>query len=224
MAKLVLVISKTGTGKSSSLRNFKKGEANVILASGKELPFRSDLPTLTPKSYTDVFKGIAEAPAPVVVIDDANYLMSFEEMGRVGETGYGKFTQMAQNMFKVFKAILDKPGDQIFYILAHAAETEDGTIRFKTTGKMLSEKVVLEGLTNILITNEVTPDGEFVFRVKTDGSGVKTPIDMFDSETIPNDLKVVDGIIREYYGMTAPKLVTKTTTKKTTKQPVKEAK
>lgn len=199
MARLVLVISKSGTGKSSSLRNLKKGEASVVLASGKELPFRTDLATMAPKSYLDVLTAIEKANAPIVVIDDANYLMSFEEMSRVSEIGYGKFTQMAQNMFKVFKAIIDKDSDQTFYVMAHAAETEDGTIRFKTTGKMLSDKVVLEGLTNILLTNEITADGEFVFKVKTDGSGVKTPLGMFDTDTIPNDLKVVDEAIRKYY-------------------------
>lgn len=199
MARLVLVISKSGTGKSSSLRNFKKGEASVVLSSGKELPFRHDLNTITPRSYHDIMAVIEKANAPSVVIDDANYLMSFEEMKRVNEIGYTKFTQMAQNMFNVFKAIIDKPGDQIFYVMAHAADTEDGRLQFKTTGKMLSDKIVLEGLTNILLTNEITADGEFVFKVKTDGTGVKTPIGMFDTDTIPNDLKVVDKAIRDYY-------------------------
>lgn len=203
MARLVLVISKSGTGKSSSMRNLKKGEASVILSSGKELPFRTDLPTLVPKSYQEITNAIEKATAPIVVIDDANYLMSFEEMSRVQEIGYAKFTQMAQNMFKLFKAIIDKESDQTFYIMAHAADDEDGQLRFKTTGKMLSDKIVLEGLTNILITNEITADGEFVFRVKTDGSGVKTPLGMFNTDTIPNDLKLVDKAIRDYYG--APK-------------------
>lgn len=211
MARLVLVISKSGTGKSSSLRNLKKGEASVVLSSGKELPFRSDIATMVPKNYVDVMVAIEKSNAPIVVIDDANYLMSFEEMARVQEVGYGKFTQMAQNMFKIFKAIIDKNSDQTFYVMAHAAETEDGTLRFKTTGKMLSDKVVLEGLTNILITNEITADGEFVFKVQTDGSGVKTPFGMFDTPTIPNDLKLVDDAIRKYYGV--PVKATSTTTK-----------
>lgn len=203
MARLVLVISKSGTGKSSSMRNLKKGEAAVVLSSGKELPFRTDIPTMVPKTYASVIEVIEKSTAPIIVIDDANYLMSFEEMSRVSEIGYGKFTQMAQNMFKVFKAIIDKQSDQTFYVMAHAAETEDGMIRFKTTGKMLSDKVVLEGLTNILITNEITADGDFVFKVRTDGTGVKTPLGMFDEDTIPNDLKLVDQAIRKYYGVPA---------------------
>jgi len=199
MSRLVLVLGKSGLGKSSSLRNFKKGEATAVLCSGKELPFRTEITTVMPKAYKDVMDVINLSNAPVVVIDDANYLMSFEEMGRISEVGYAKFTQMAQNMFKVFKAIIEKTTDQTFYVMAHAAENEDGILQFKTTGKMLSDKIVLEGLTNILISPDITADGDFVFRVKTDGTGVKTPIGMFDTSTVPNDLKVVDEVIRAYY-------------------------
>ena len=197
MAELVLIISDSGTGKSSSLRNLTKDEAAVVLCSGKDLPFRHDLTTMMPAGYTDLFNVIEKSTKPVIVIDDINYMMSFEEMGRVAETGYGKFTQMASNMFQVFKRILDKKSDQIFYLMAHADRDEDGRLRIKTTGKMLSEKIVLEGLTNIVITNDLL-DGEFVFRVKTDGMGVKTPMGMFSEETIPNDIKLVDKAIRDF--------------------------
>jgi len=201
MARLVLVIARSGTGKSSSLRNLKKEEAGVVLCSGKELPFQNDLKTIVPKGYIDVLYVVENSEAPIIVIDDINYLMSFEEMARANEIGYTKFTQMASNMFDIFKKIIDKESDQIFYLFAHQDESEDGQLRVKTTGKMLSEKVVLEGLTNIVITTEVQ-DGEFLFRVKTDGKGVKSPMGMFEGDTIPNDIKLVDQAIRKFY---APK-------------------
>lgn len=212
MAQLVLVISPSGTGKSSSMRNLKKEEAAVVLCSGKDLPFKHDLPTMVPKTYLDIFTAIDQSSKPIVVIDDVNYMMSFEEMSRVSEAGYGKFTQMAQNMFNVFKRILDKDSDQVFYILGHAADDEDGKIRLKTTGKMLSEKIVLEGLTNVIITNEIV-DGEFRFRVQTDGSGVKSPLGMFDKPTIENDLKLVDKAVRDFYGIKPKASKGKTTNK-----------
>lgn len=200
MARLVLVLARSGTGKSTSLRNFKKGEAQAVLCSGKELPFKTDIATFVPKGYTGVYTAIEKATTPVVVLDDVNYLMSMEEMARANERGYEKFSVMALNMYNVFKAIMDKDSDQIFYLLAHAAENSenDSQLRFKTTGKMLSEKVVLEGLTNIVIGADVV-DGEFVFKVKTDGTGIKTPMGMFDTDTVPNDLKFVDKTIRNYY-------------------------
>ncbi len=200
MSRLVLILARSGTGKSTALRNFKKGDAQAILCSGKELPFRTDIATFVPKGYADVQAAIQKASLPVVVLDDVNYLMSMEEMSMAQVKGYEKFSIMALNMYNVFKAIMDKDTDQTFYLLAHAAEnTEvDSQLRFKTTGKMLSEKVVLEGLTNIVIGADVI-DGEFVFKVKTDGTGIKTPIGMFDTATVPNDLKEVDKIITKYY-------------------------
>lgn len=203
MARLVLILARSGTGKSTSLRNFKKGEAQAILCSGKELPFKTDIETFTPGGYEGVYKGIQKANAPVVILDDVNYLMSMEEMAMAQVNGYQKFGMMALNMFNVFKHIMDKDTDQVFYLLAHSAEPVEGEtqLRFKTTGKMLSDKIVLEGLTNIVIGADVI-DGEFVFKVKTDGRGIKTPMGMFDTDTVPNDLKEVDKIIRSYYGET----------------------
>lgn len=200
MAQLVLIISPSGTGKSSSLRNLKKEEAAIILCSGKDLPFKHDLPTMVPRTYIDIYEAIEKSHKPIVVIDDINYMMSFEEMNRVNEAGYAKFTQMANNMFNVFKKILDKDSDQVFYVLGHAADDEEGKIRLKTTGKMLSEKIVLEGLTNVILTNEIV-DGEFRFRVHTDGSGIKSPLGMFDKPVIENDLKLVDTAVRDFYGV-----------------------
>jgi len=201
MSRLVLILGRSGTGKSTSARNFKKGEAQAILCSGKELPFKTDISTYAPKGYTQVYQAIEKASAPVVVLDDVNYLMSMEEMALSQVKGYEKFNIMANNLYNVFKTIMDKESDQTFYLLAHSAETTDGDtqLRFKTTGKMLSEKIVLEGLTNIVMGAGMVED-EFVFKVKSDGSGIKTPMGMFDTATIPNDLKEVDKIIREYYG------------------------
>lgn len=201
MSRLVLILARSGTGKSTALRNFKKGEAQAILCSGKELPFKTDISTYVPKGYAGVYTAIEKATTPVVVLDDVNYLMSMEEMAMAKVTGYQKFSEMALNMYNVFKAIMDKDTDQIYYLLAHSAELGEGEtqLRFKTTGKMLSDKIVLEGLTNIVIGADVI-DGEFVFKVKTDGNGIKTPMGMFKTDTVPNDLKEVDKTIRSYYG------------------------
>lgn len=213
MAQLVLIIAPSGTGKSSSLRNLKKEEAAVVLCSGKDLPFRHELPTMVPKTYIDIYQAIENSHKPIVVIDDINYMMSFEEMNRVNEAGYGKFTQMANNMFTVFKKILDKDSDQVFYVFGHSADEEDGRLRLKTTGKMLSEKIVLEGLANVVLTNEIV-DGEFRFRVQTDGSGIKSPVGMFKEATIENDLKLVDKAVRDFYGVKPKEASKGKTTKK----------
>lgn len=199
MSRLILVLANPGTGKSSSIRNLKAEEVTVVSVTGKELPFKTDIKPVVPKTSADVVKIVKDSKKPTVVIDDANYLMTFEEMNRVNEVGYTKFTQIAQHFFDVIKAIIEKESDQIFYLMAHSEQSDDGHLRLKTTGKMLSEKIVIEGLTNMVISTIVDEEGEFVFKVKTDGLGVKTPFGMFETDTIPNDLKLVNKAIKEFY-------------------------
>jgi hypothetical protein len=198
MAKLILILANPGTGKSSSLRNLKAEEVTVVSVTGKELPFKTDIKSVVPKNSTEVVKIVNESKKPIVVIDDINYLLTFEEMARVNEVGYTKFTQMAQNFFNIIKAIIDKESDQIFYLMAHSEQSEDGQLRLKTTGKMISDKIVIEGLTNMVISTEVE-DGQFLFKVKTDGTGIKTPLGMFKTDTIENDLVIINKAIKEFY-------------------------
>lgn len=203
MARLVFILANSGTGKTSSLRNLKKEEVTYVSVLGKELPFASDLVPVVANSYDVIRKVITDSKKPIVVIDDANYLMTYDEMARANDKGFDKFIDMAKAFFEVIKLILTKQSDQTFYVMAHADESVD-FLRLKTTGKMLSEKVVLEGLTNIVISTDYV-DGEFVFRVRTDGKGIKTPIGMFETDTIPNDLKLVQEAIDKFYKKGAKK-------------------
>lgn len=200
MSRLILLLGKSGTGKSTSLRNLKNDDVNVISVLGKEMPFKTDIKIYHPKSYADVIKGIQSASKPIVVIDDANYLMSMYEFATISESGYGKFARNAEGMVNVFNAIIGKDSDQTFYVMAHIDEDEDGNISMKTTGKMVSEKFNLNGTTNIVLLSEFDREAEeFVFKVKADGTGVKTPMGMFETPTIGNDLAEVNKTINEYY-------------------------
>ncbi len=199
MSQLTFVLGKTGTGKSTSLRKFKaKDGIGYVTATGKPLPFKNDIPQYHAKSYSELMGVIKQAEAPVVIIDDFNYLMTREEFSKANIKGYEKFTEMAQNVEMVVNAITNKEGDQRFYILAHSENNDSGELRLKTTGKMVSDKLVPEGLTNQVIETAVI-DGEFVFKVKTDGSGIKTPMGMFNTDTIGNDLKELDKVMAEFY-------------------------
>lgn len=201
MSQLTFVLGRSGTGKSTSLRHFTaKDGIGYITATGKPLPFKNDIPQFHAKNYAELIGAINQSKAPVVVIDDFNYFMSFEEFSQASVKGYEKFTQMAVNVVNVIEAITRKETDQRFYILAHSENNEDGQLRLKTTGKMVSDKFVPEGLTNQVVETAVV-DREFVFKVKTDGSGIKTPMGMFkDTEvTIPNDLKELDKALVEFY-------------------------
>lgn len=204
MSQLTFVLGRSGTGKSTSLRNFKKADGiGYITATGKPLPFKNDIPQFHAKNYATLIQAIKQAEAPVVVIDDFNYFMSFEEFSQAQVKGYEKFTTMAVNVVNVIETITQKDTDQRFYILAHSEQNEDGQLRLKTTGKMVSDKFVPEGLTNQVVETAVV-DREFVFKVKTDGTGIKTPMGMFTDEVIPNDLKELDKALVEFYKPEAP--------------------
>lgn len=199
MSQLTFVLGKTGTGKSTSLRNFKKADGiGYITATGKQLPFKNDIPQYHAESYSKLMAAINQSEAPVVVIDDFNYYMTREEFAQANNKGYEKFTQMAVNVVNVIDLITNKKSDQRFYILAHSENNDNNELRLKTTGKMVSDKFVPEGLANQVVETAVI-DGEFVFKVKTDGTGIKTPMGMFDGEPVENDLKVLDEKIKAFY-------------------------
>jgi energy-coupling factor transporter ATP-binding protein EcfA2 len=200
MSRIAFILGDSGSGKSTSLRNLTKNEVNVVSVTGKELPLKTDIAVYHPKSYEDVIRAVTSADKPIVVIDDANYLMSNFEFSTINEVGYGKFSRNALGMVNVFNSIINKDSDQIFYIMAHTEQSDDGKLRFKTTGKMVSEKYNPSGITNIVL--EASYDDQtdsFVFRTKADGRGIKSPLGMFSEDTIDNDLKLVDKTIREFY-------------------------
>jgi len=212
MSKIVIILGDSGSGKTASLRNLPEGSAVVMSATGKELSFenKNQIP-LAKVGYSDILKNIPKINNPIVVIDDANYLMTFENMDRASELGYGKFTDMAIHFFEVFDAISKKQGEQVFYILAHSDVNESTKRReMKTVGKMLSEKIVLEGLTNTVLESTYDALEGYIFTTRRVdvNSAAKSPMGMFESETIENDLFKADKVIRAFFGykpIVAPK-------------------
>ena len=212
MSKIVIVLGDSGSGKTASLRNLPEGSAVVMSATGKELSFvnKNKLP-LAKVGYKEILENIPKRKEPIVIIDDANYLMTFENMNRSKEEGWGKFTEMAIHFYEIFDAIAKKEGEQIFYIMSHAEVGETTHQRqMKTIGKMLSEKIVLEGLSNIVLEATYDElDGYTFTTTRTDAvSAAKAPMDMFSEKQVKNDLYEVDKIIRKFYGF-APIVIKK---------------
>lgn len=71
----------------------------------------------------------------------------------------------------------------------------------KTIGKLLNDKVNIEGLFSIVLRAKKVDKNYYFFTQATDGDVAKSPIGMFDELYIENDLKVVDDKIREFYGI-----------------------
>ena len=198
----VLILGESGSGKSASMRNFKPGEIGIINVSGKPLPFRNNLKTVNTDNYEDIVKTIIAAKARALVIDDAQYLMANEFMRTAKVTGYQKFTNLALNFWQLIQVVINNlPPDKIVYFLAHVERDANGNEKMKTIGKLLDEKITIEGLFTIVLKT-VVQDRHYQFATQTNGQDtVKTPMGMFDDLLIENDLKMVDSTIREYYGI-----------------------
>lgn len=220
MATAVLIMGESGSGKSASLRNFAPNEISVFNVTSKPLPFKqgkAKIPKIDNATYADIANALANPNKRAYVIDDAGYLLSFEMFKRANETGYSKFTDMAKNFFDMLDFINTKlPNDIIVYITMHTEDdSEMHKTKAKTIGKMIDQNLNLEGLFTIVLRAMQTEEG-YKFITRDDRvSTAKSPMGMFESDKIDNDLKEVDRIIREYYDM-KPLVDNKpTTTKKT---------
>lgn len=199
MARLIFVLGNPGTGKSTSLQKLKNTEVAYITATGKELPFRTDIKSTPVKQMTDVAKMVVAAKKPIVVIDDVNYLFTREVFGANDKDDkWGVYDKISKEFFNIVQAILNKDTEQNFYLMGHLEDPDSQTLALKTLGQATRKNNNPEGWTNIVFESMVELD-DFVFKVKTDGNGVKSPMDMFNSTTVPNDLKVVNDKINAYY-------------------------
>ena len=201
MAIIVMVCGQSGTGKSTSLRNFKPEDVCVVNVSGKPLPFRNKHKTFNTDDYISIDTAIKKAPAKSIVIDDATYLMTGEYMRTANVSGFQKFTTLALNFYSLIKSAASLPDDKIVYFMGHIDTDSNGNEKFKTIGKLLDEKITLEGMFTIVLKT-VVQDGKYFFSTRNSGQDtVKTPMGMFDDVLIENDLAAVDVAIREYYGI-----------------------
>jgi len=199
MARLIFVLGNPGTGKTTSLRNLKKEEVAYITVTGKELPFRSTINPVQVKSMDDVHKAVVASKKSIVVIDDTNYLFTKAVFGASEKDDkWDVYDKASKDFYKIIEAILNKDTQQNFYLFGHLEDVESKTLALKTLGQATRRNNNPEGWTNIVFESLVDMD-EFVFKVKTDGSGVKSPMEMFDTETVPNDLRVVNDKINKYY-------------------------
>jgi hypothetical protein len=200
----VLVLGDSGSGKSTSLRNFEPDDISIFNVAGKPLPFKKRLPKVTTSDYGTIRRMMKESPKKAFAIDDSQYLLAFALFDKAKETGYGKFTDMALDFKNLIDFVIRQlPPDVLVYFLHHTDRTDDGRIKAKTVGKMLDNQLTVEGLFSIVLLAEATNEAHR-FITQSDGyTTAKSPMEMFDRE-IDNDLKFVDTTIREYWGLNSP--------------------
>lgn len=197
----VLILGESGSGKSTSLRNFEEGQIGIFNVASKPLPFRKKLPKVDGSSYRTILKGLSNPKLKSYAIDDSQFLLVFESFDRAKENGYSKFTDFALNFYNLVKFVVEQtPPDCIVYFLHHTEKTDDGRTKAKTIGKMLDNQLTVEGMFAIVLLCK-TDGTRHYFETQSDGwTTAKSPIDMFEKE-IDNDLAMVDKTIREYWGL-----------------------
>jgi len=204
MATKILIIGNSGTGKSTSMRNLPPDKTKIIRVVKKRLPFKETGMAIADSSdYFTIQNILQNSTEPIIVIDDVQYLLATEFMSRATEKGYDKFTLLAQNFWKLLIAIDALPDHKTVYLLSHL-ENDGEREKFKTIGKLLDEKITIEGLFTIVLKTEVkngAPESEkYFFATQNNGKDtVKSPIGLFAEGSIPNDLAVIDKRIRDFY-------------------------
>lgn len=201
----VLIIGKSGSGKSASLRNFKDFEIALINVLGKPLPFKNALKSYVTDDYNKIINALAKSTINSIVIDDAGYLITNMFMRGHSSTGAGNavysfYNTVGDSFWNLIEYVIHQlPAEKIVYFIMHEDKNDSGDIKPKTIGKILDEKVCLEGMFTIVLRAAKEND-KHVFFTKSKGFDVsKTPIGMFENDEIDNDLKLVDETIRGYY-------------------------
>jgi hypothetical protein len=213
MSVISLILGSSGTGKTASLRNFNSQEVLLIQPVKKPLPFRSKEWKVFTKDGGNIFQNdssvkiceaLARTKRKIIIIDDFQYIMCNEFMRRSHEKSYDKFNDIARNAWDIITTAANLPSDVRVYFLSHIDTNDFGKEKAKTIGKMLDDKITIEGLFSIVLKTAVR-DGEYFFTTKNSGNDtVKSPIDLFDKDLIDNDLAVIDAQIVDFYELTQP--------------------
>lgn len=208
MAIPVLIIGKSGTGKSTALRNCAdKEDWNLIRVLNKPLPFKGKVNGWATDDYQQVAKYLVASKAKNIVIDDAGYLITNMFMSNHSSAGAGNgvftlYNQIGDHFWNLIQFIIEKvPAEKIVYIIMHEDTNDFGEIKPKTIGKLLDEKVCIEGMFTIVLRCIVESNKHLFVTQSADGAVSKSPMGMFEDLTIDNDLLIVEKAIREYYEM-----------------------
>lgn len=219
-----MIIAETGSGKSTAIEALDPATTFVINVSGKELPWRGSTKTYVEwdkktrkgnyyetsdaQHILRLLEIISEEMPHIetVVIDDFQYISAFEFMRRVDEAGFTKFNNIGKNMFLTATKPKELRKDLLVFYLTHPETFVDAEgnrrVKAKTIGKLVDEKITLEGLFTTVLYARVkkTKDGvAYIFETRNNGENTcKSPKGMFETVEIPNDLSIVKNAIKEY--------------------------
>ena len=207
MGESVLIYGRSGSGKSRSLYNFNEDEVFLVQTIKKRLPFRKQFKyTLVSDNVLTIMAQLQKMPLKVAVIDDAGYLMTNEFMkrhsgGKKGSSSFDLYNDIADSFWNLLNSVKALPDDVIVYFIMHEDSNDYGETKLRTIGKLLNDKVCIEGMCTVVLRC-VIENGQHFFLTQGTGTDIsKSPEGMFDELKIENDLKAVDSKIREFWNL-----------------------
>lgn len=205
MAQKLLIMGESGTGKSTSLRNCDPAKTAVVNPVGKALPFKGSgkftmLNSVTDsRTITKFMKEQAAAGKKLIVVDDFQYILAVPYMNRIKESGWDKYNDFGANYFDIIEVCKEIPDDVVVAYMTHLETLDNGLTTVKLIGKLLREKITIEGLFTVVLRTSVS-EGKYYFLTQNSGKDtVKSPLGMFPTYAIDNDLNYVADKIRNYY-------------------------
>jgi hypothetical protein len=205
MAEKILIMGESGTGKSTSIRNCDPTITAIVNPVGKPLPFRGSKKFTTLNGITDsdkicdFIKDQVKVGKKIIIVDDFQYILAIPFMNRIKETGWDKYNDFGSNYFKIIDICKELPDDVCVYYFTHCETLDNGITTVKLIGKLLREKITIEGLFTIVLRTGVSEGNYYFFTQNSGKDTVKSPLGMFDTFSIDNDIAYVDAKIRNYY-------------------------
>lgn len=225
MANAIIILGKSGTGKSSSIKGLDPKETVVLNVLGKKLPFKGSN-ALYNKDAKNLFRiddyaqainmlqGIDKGAPYVhnIIIDDAIYIMRKEYFKRAKETGYGKYTELAMHFQQIISTIESMREDINVFLILHSEDVQSDktTVGYKvsTIGQLIDNQYNPVEVVPMVLYSSIKYDdkgaatyGFYTHRFMDSMVEIpaKSPAGMFTEDFIPNDLGVVTKAMKEYY-------------------------
>lgn len=206
---LIINLGKSGSGKSYAMRNLPPEKTLVVNTIGKDFPFKSSFKYVLNSSevnkMTDqITKAVNSGKVKIIVLDDIGYVFTTMFMSRhrnmKGNQSFELYNDIADTMWNLINFLKNLPRDVNVYMNFHEDTNDYGATKIKTIGKLLDDKVCIEGMVTIVL-RFMSADGKHFVRTVTDGNDiVKSPVDLFPQDEMDNDLLEIDNCIRAFYG------------------------
>lgn len=214
MAKVVLIIGESGSGKTTSMRNLPPETTAYIDCDGKGLSWKGWKKQYNAErgNYMRTADALMVQAAlnkistgnkfKYVVVDTLNGIMVTDEMRRMSEKGYDKWVDLASSVWDLINDAQYLRDDLTVFFVGHSETIRDDSgyvfTRMKTSGKALS-KIVLESKFQVVLLSRIV-DGKHVFEVHAHDSTAKTPFGAYDESTmtVDNDIVEVMKVLEDF--------------------------